>query len=287
MNKRVPIIIAILLFILVIIMGIIVAKKLKRIVDAIDYSLINDIECGQHVCGRNIENLSIPTVNFTTYNLSLAKYCADLIIRVETQGVKADVDGMQKLDMIYDVPGDPPLCVLWKKDDTLWIALKGTTNFQEFKDDIDYEQVPIGDGAMVHKGFHDVSLKILPDISEIIKQENIKSVVVAGHSLGAGVSTIIGYYLGISMGNNVVVYNFASPRVGNPQFCANMKPKLFRHVNSYDLIPTLPFSVSPNFNDINKPYIYSDCGQLISFSLNWKSMLNNHMMGVYLAGLKI
>lgn len=283
--NRVPVVIAVLLFIGVVVMGVIGVKKIKGIENAIGYSLVNNIHCGQKVCGRTIQDLAIPTLDFDSYSLPLAKYCADLVVRVETQGENAQVNGMEKVGMLYDIPGQPPLCGLWRKDDTLWVALKGTTNPQEFSADITYAQVSIGDGVMVHKGFYNLAQKLLENISDTIKHQNINTVVVTGHSLGAAVATIIGYYLGNLKENNVVVYNFASPRVGNPQFCANMKPKLFRHVNSCDLIPTLPPSVSPNFTDITSPYIYTDCGELISFTLNWKSMLNNHMMGVYLAGL--
>ena len=88
---------------------------------------------------------------------------------------------------------------------------------------------------------------------------------------------------GSNKGYITVVYNFASPRVGNPDFCdiINTTLPVYRIVNTADIIPTLPPSVSPNFLNNEKPYIYKHCGIGKYFTDNWSSLLNNHLMNVY------
>ena len=68
-------------------------------------------------------------------------------------------------------------------------------------------------------------------------------------------------------GYSTVIYNFASPRVGNKAFCNiinSMDVKIFRIVNTADVIPTLPLSVSPNYTkgNANYPVMYAHCGEL-------------------------
>lgn len=124
--------------------------------------------------------------------------------------------------------------------------------------------------------------ELLDTLLKIDKDKN-KKIIVSGHSLGAGISTVVGADLA-NDGYKVVVYNFASPRVGDQNFCkliSSLKLKIFRVV-----IPTLPPSVSPNFKDPENPYQYIHCGILKAFSDSWKSLLNNHLMGVYINALQ-
>ena len=69
------------------------------------------------------------------------------------------------------------------------------------------------------------------------------------------------------LGYNVLVYNFASPRVGDNNFC-NMIDKiyklpLFRLVNMCGIVPNSPPPVCPNFQDKDNPYLYLHCSKAI------------------------
>jgi len=56
---------------------------------------------------------------------------------------------------------------------------------------------------------------------------------------------------------------------------------LYRIVNTSDVAPTFPVSVSPNFDDPENPFIYDHCGNAVYFTDNWKSLVNNHTLAVY------
>ena len=129
--------------------------------------------------------------------------------------------------------------------------------------------------------------KDLEDILEKINSNKDKPIIIFGHSLGAAISTISGIDL-FHKNYSVVVYNYASPKIGNQSLCDIIDDSInvFRIVNTSDIVPNLPASVSPNFKDINKPYIYSHCGILKSFNDNWLSTLNNHLIPVYMKGLE-
>ena len=86
---------------------------------------------------------------------------------------------------------------------------------------------------------------------------------------------------------DTVVYNFASPRVGDKIFSdkVNMYLPLYRLINTCDIIPTVPYSVSANYKKPEYPFYYEHCGKAIYFTDNMKSVLNNHLINVYLNNL--
>jgi triacylglycerol lipase len=68
------------------------------------------------------------------------------------------------------------------------------------------------------------------------------SVVVAGHSLGAAVATIVGAQTAIQ-GLTTRIYSFASPQVGDSHFAAlfdNLSLDHYRIYNIHDLVPKVP-----------------------------------------------
>jgi hypothetical protein len=212
-----------------------------------------------------------------------------------------------------------------KSNPTIWISFRGTITMDEAMTDINYIQT-VDDKSksnnsqmtlyslmkkdssirrkyissddkqpMVHQGFLKLYLSFRNTIINTISQynqinstKNLKNIYVCGHSLGAAVSTIAGFDLA-NMGYNVVVYNFASPRVGNQEFCEQIHSQtkgLFRLVNTCDIVPNGPASVSGNYNGNHNPFIFNHCGTARYFTNNWQSILTNHLMGIYVEGLR-
>jgi hypothetical protein len=295
--KRViiPSLILLVIFILIIIGLILIKIKIKHIENAIYYSFTNTLECGNEQCPANaVYNISaIPNLS---NEIETAKYCVNLVKKITSfQGTIVDPEGLERISpLLHDEVNTQPFGIIWKSDTILWIALRGTETIEEMQKDLDYSQVSIGNGIKVHKGFNDVCNTVIRAIKTAIKENDKSTIVISGHSLGAAVAILLGYYINkdndINQGNLIIkVYTFAPPRVGNKQFCDEYDNednlKLYRYVNTCDIVPTLPLSVLPNFSDITEPYFYNDCGKLIEFTLNWKSILNNHLMGVYITGI--
>lgn len=143
-------------------------------------------------------------------------------------------------------------------------AFRGTKTPLDWLEDAHLLQVPlkiksqhVSDDILVHDGFQYVYDTCRPHIKGVYTHSIIdaykktvhdieeKTLYITGHSLGAAVATLHALDVVLSGMNfkNIIMYNFASPKVGNLRF--NMLydshvPKSMRVVNNYDLVPHLP-----------------------------------------------
>lgn len=259
---------------------------------SISYTWLNDLGCGQKLCKSTTKHLLYPKqISPNIYNKDICSYCADLVIRLDpkrTTSHKNDVilptDSSLKLK-ILNKPGDPLFGILCdgNKDNTAWLIYRGTANIQEWIQDFTYNQVAYKDWGLIHEGFWNIYNNNRANILSQLQKMNAKKVIVSGHSLGGGVAILTGVDLHFS-GYDVEIYTFASPRVGNVDYCNKVNsvgPNIYRIVNTVDIVPTVPFGVVPNFKHYNKPWFYSDCGEIHSFTNNMKSIINNHLMTNY------
>ena len=272
---------------------------------AIEIPFYNKLQCGEFNCPSPIVDLPIPSQVGTAYDKNVARYLADLSVRITSsvnEPFKSPRILTHELDM-YDSKENPIFGVLWSNNGTAYISFRGTLEKQEWMQNFTYEQTPFKHNnnvnqqhalfisnstkeysAGVHSGFLQVYNEFRNKLIHKIKKINPTQIIVGGHSLGGAIATICGLDLKI-MGYNVIVYNFASPRVGDDGFCdlvVKNKLTLYRIVNTCDVAPTFPVSVSPNFQDPENPFIYTHCGQAVYFTSNWKSIINNHIMSVYI-----
>ncbi len=257
---------------------------------AISYTWLNDLGCGQKWCKADTRSLQYPSqISPNNYRKDIATYCADLVIRLDP---KRTTDGNVSLPKnltlklkLLNKPGDPLFGILCdgNKDNTAWLIYRGTSKLQEWIQDFTYNQVPYKDWGLVHEGFWDIYINNRHKILDALQAINAKKVIVSGHSLGGGVAILTGVDLHQS-GYDVEIYTFASPRVGNSDYCNKVNsigPKVYRIVNTIDIVPTVPFGVVPNFKHYNNPWFYSDCGEIHDFTNNMKSIINNHLMANY------
>jgi hypothetical protein len=241
---------------------------------------------------------------------------------VHHEGTILDPKGLKRLDVLYNLKDTPIFGVVWANEDTIWIAFRGTltSDMEEWIQDFSFNQDDYvdkkqhqlamavkggvaralrdtGSVPLIHAGFTEVYTSFKSKLYSILsswsdsrsKKQTIgnkkpKNVIITGHSLGAACATVAGIDL-CGMGYNCVVYNFASPYVGDDAMGVLVKASLplFRHVNGADIVPTIPYPVSPNVDDPKQPYIYTHAGVLYEFTLNYQSIGNNHSMGTYIA----
>jgi triacylglycerol lipase len=269
---------------------------------ALQIPLYNKLQCGEIYCLAQIVDLPIPVQKDKTFNVKVARFLADLIVRI-SKAVNEPFTEPHTLKnelLMYDSNKNPIFGVLWSNNDIAYIAFRGTMEIQEWMQNFTYRQTPLPksnnikqqhalfldnskNSPNIHIGFLEVYNNFRNNLIDKLKQLNPKQVLIGGHSLGGAIATICGLDLKI-LGYNTIVYNFASPRVGDDLFC-NLINKynltLYRIVNTSDVAPTFPVSVSANFDDPEKPFIYNHCGNAIYFTDNWKSIINNHTLGVY------
>jgi triacylglycerol lipase len=286
---------------------------------ALANALINNTKCGEETC-QPVTLLIQPipsTISITDWKKDVANYCSTIIYSIE----KSTKDNLKPiypselkvLQEIYDEPSNPMVAVIFSSGDNdavLWIAFRGSQTSDDWKKDFELQQESFlssqaaiqtkihflsdikiqGNTPNIHKGFADIYQKIRTKIFNTIQNydPNKVTIVVTGHSLGAALATLAGTDLIKNGYNNSIVYNFASPRIGDQTFVdiVNSSIKVYRIVNESDLVPNLPLAVEPNFVTPTNPLIYAHCGELKSFSENWFSILNNHLMPIYMKGLE-
>lgn len=290
--------------------------KYKKYKDAILYSWFNQIYCGGKPCQNVIVDLPTPEIkNKNIYSPDLARYCADLVVRVEhgihDGGNVPDPKTLIRIGILYNNPNDPAICYVWYANGTAWVVFRGTMNLREWMQDFHYTQNPLPDSSTkkknnsttqhtlvlrnsivrpkIHSGFLEIYNSFKDDLFSYIKKVNPHLIVVTGHSLGAAMATLSGVELVDSGYKNTVIYNFASPKVGDKglrdYILLNNIPH-FRIVNRSDVIPTLPLSVSANFDKKEDLYFYDHCGDEYAFDTNAMSVGNNHFMKIYIDSLK-
>ena len=295
-----------LIGILALIFFICIFIQYMRYKKALEMTIDNDLQTGDIYKYPEIVDLPIPTQKDTKCDFKVARYLADLIVRVRKGMYESFVEPhtlKNELNM-YD---DKKILfgVLFTNNDVAYIVFRGTnwydnkscinnlyflqkflTNSNKNKQTKIYSNsnnIPAG----IHSGFLKVYNFFRDELLDKIEEINPKQIIIAGHSLGGAIATICGLELKIS-GYNVVVYNFSCPCIGNNVFCelvSNSRLPLYRIINTCDIAQMFPISVIPNFDYPTQPYIYTHCGEAIYFTDNWKSLFNNHLMNVYIKWL--
>lgn len=285
--------------------SIIAYMRYNKYEPAINIAAFNDIHCGKETCFPDIIDLSFPSFN-TDYDQNIAKYCIYLIQRIY-KSVTDNSDYISPTNLKTQIKlnyNGKLFGVISTNNNSIIISFRGTMFYNEWLDDFSYKQVyflkdissdlnkslnDINLNPSVHKGFYDLYNNMRNEIILTLTKldpDKSKNIIITGHSLGSGIATICLIDLYYQKYSNLVSYVFASPRVGNKKFSdLFVNLNLYNIMNTLDVIPNMPAAVSPNFTDKNQPYIYYNCGKIITFEDNWQSIQNNHGLGIHLANL--
>ncbi|MBU0466105.1 MAG: lipase family protein [Nanoarchaeota archaeon] len=95
-------------------------------------------------------------------------------------------------------------------------------------------------GVKTHKGFQVAFQKVEPAILQQIQKLSDYGLYITGHSLGGALALIA--TSAINAENLGACYTFGSPKVGNEEFDDKIKAPIYRVINSYDVVPFLPFT---------------------------------------------
>ena len=117
----------------------------------------------------------------------------------------------------------------------IYVAFRGSESIQNWVDNLDVKltDYPLCDGCEVHDGFYRAMTHcyddVLKNVQQLQSQYPSYSVVVTGHSLGAALSLLTGLNLMDSGINNVMMWNYGSPRVGNTELATYASSKMSSH----------------------------------------------------------
>lgn len=130
------------------------------------------------------------------------------------------------------VRDDPEMVVL---------AFRGTegNSKADILSDLDLRFVKTEDGK-VHRGFLTAFEQVAPEIREALKLAQVgdRPIYITGHSLGGALAIIAAKEL--ESDQVAACYTFGSPKVGDQEFGTDIKPPVYRLVNSADLVPRVP-----------------------------------------------
>lgn len=266
---------------------------------AISQAWVNNLYCGKPVCDPELTNLTAPAF-ITNFSKPIGKFSSDMIARLIVNKNNNHINlppELTLLSRVYNFKERPVFGIIAKDvHGTLWIAFRGTDNIIEFIEDALYWQTTKSipwthpwtndeeqQKILVHAGFNLVYNKFKHDIFDTVSTDSFSNIIVTGYSLGGAVATLLGLDLKLKFNKSVSVYTFASPMVGNKDFAELVDKTIpvYRYINTCDIVHTLPNSVSPNFINPNKPFMYQHSGTPISFTDNWSSLSMNHYISVY------
>eukprot|EP01117_Protostelium_nocturnum_P011779 TRINITY_DN4295_c0_g1_i2.p1 TRINITY_DN4295_c0_g1~~TRINITY_DN4295_c0_g1_i2.p1 ORF type:complete len:326 (-),score=62.06 TRINITY_DN4295_c0_g1_i2:19-996(-) len=119
--------------------------------------------------------------------------------------------------------------------------------------------------AKVHVGFLNAYLLIEKDVIQagidLTKRFPNRRIIITGHSLGGALATLAAADIAIhpKTSEDVRLWTFGSPRVGNTGFAAYMNTKYlqsYRIVNNRDVVPSIPGTFL-GYVHINKEYFFT------------------------------
>lgn len=175
----------------------------------------------------------------------------------------------------------------WTDDGSVYLVYRGTESDADWAVDLDEDQRAyniVADYGLVHHGFLTLYESLQIASLEAINQAPApQRLFVTGHSLGCGLSTLAVPEVIACTGLKpsampVLHYNFASPRVGNPDFATaynrNGVPT-YRIVNTSDLVPEVPPAALAE-------ELYQHVGTPVDFTAQYNSIGGNHsLIGAY------
>ncbi|MCM3006025.1 lipase family protein [Priestia koreensis] len=180
-----------------------------------------------------------------------------------------------------------------ESEESVIVAFRGTQSDVDWMADADYSQsyYPYTvNGGLVHNGFLSVYESCRDFLLDVYKKLSPnKTLYITGHSLGAALATLHAADVATNqLFRNVVMYNFASPRVGDPTFAARyhqLVPNSIRFVNTTDVVAKVP-PIMIYGPKAKKAWYYCHVEYEVSFTVQGGSLKANHFLDTYKRGIK-
>ncbi|KAJ9072147.1 hypothetical protein DSO57_1000455 [Entomophthora muscae] len=140
-----------------------------------------------------------------------------------------------------------------KKTQQAVVSYKYTTGLRNWLSNLDFLLGPLEGapkGVMVHRGmlqyYQSIHNQTMKRVVNILKTQEVKSIVVTGYSLGASIATLsVPFWAKFKQNYNVpiTVISYAGARTGNLQaklYYESLGIPIMRYTNRDDIIPMLP-----------------------------------------------
>lgn len=139
----------------------------------------------------------------------------------------------------------------------------------------------------VHQGMYGVYMNARASLLAALPA-TVRSVFVAGHSMGAAIA----FYYALELaqkGLQVEVHGLAPPRAGNAAFAAAVASTTSASslINMADLVPSVPWSYMPDTTDPMEPIEYAHVQPVAIFDARLPDIGSCHALPAYFAGAPV
>lgn len=199
--------------------------------------------------------------------------------------------------------------ILAKSSDFAVLVLRGSVSIEDWRTNFNFKlsEIETDIGIVrIHSGFleayREFEAELHADIKTLIG-DNI-GLYTTGHSLGGALAQIASAALKIE--NLAACYSFGAPRIGTQKFDEYVKCPHYRIVNSWDVVPTIPYSVFGRYQHSGDARYLRKLGQrplrrsmnsfneiirqIIGLSTIWMGannpLIKDHQMSEYIAKLR-
>lgn len=155
--------------------------------------------------------------------------------------------------------------ILAKSSDFAVLVFRGSVNIEDWRINLNFglEEIDTDIGKVrIHRGFlsayREFETELHADINEILGKDI--GLYICGHSLGGALAQIATAALKIE--NLAACYSFGAPRIGTSKFDEFVKCPHYRIVNSWDIVPTIPYSFFGRYNHTGDARYLRKIGQL-------------------------
>ena len=188
-----------------------------------------------------------------------------------------------------------------KTSNNVFITFRGTQSIEDWMSNLSFPQVhhPWGQVEAGFKNLYDQCSQATK--AAVAAAVNAGAVVVTGHSLGSALATLaVADLVSAGAGPAPGMYNFASPRVGDPRFAESFNKNVlckWRIANTEDIVTTVPLATprlaSSLFDHSPLAMVlmlaheldYEHVGDCVTFTTHNGSIVANHQMPTYIAAL--
>lgn len=234
------------------------------------------------------------------FDRNLALFLADCCIEAYNQfRYKGNFNIPQGYKLINVIKAAPAITYdlfgfIIESEDSIVIAFRGSQSNPDWIADaailqsyFPYTRIKL----KTHAGFTSIYNTCRNDIINTLDAlDTSKKLFITGHSLGGALAVLNALDTAANTHfANPVMYNFGSPRVGNPKFVYTYNEAIknsFRIVNVNDIIPLLPPVVirPPLSNEI---WYYRHVKEVVTISVQTGSIHGNHLVESYAKGLEM
>lgn len=207
-------------------------------------TLIYNLGIDLNIMKDSSNNFDLKSLDVSTLSLSFKK--KKQLLQIISDSPNAE------LYQFYDLPsGNQVAITISHKKKRISFVFRGSNEIMDWVHNFLICKKEVKENCFVHLGFYkslesnNLLENLTNEMKTLIEKYENYDIYVTGHSLGGGLSTLFAYLMSDITDKNITVVTYASPRVGNYEWCCDFNCKenlrLYRIVNKKDTVTAVPY----------------------------------------------